>query len=78
MKYLGIKDLLKIGNESDRVSALYDIFEEDTRLSTKATQVEFLTTIRQIEKYLKPGMKILDLGAGAGEYSIFLQNKDSM
>ena len=71
VKYLGIKDLLKIGNESDRVSALYDIFEEDTRLSTKATQVEFLTTIRQIEKYLKPGMKILDLGAGAGEYSIF-------
>ena len=66
-----IKDLLKIGNETDRVSALYDIFEEGTRLSTKATQVEFLTTIRQIEKYLEPGMKILDLGAGTGEYSLF-------
>lgn len=66
-----IKDLLEIENESARVAALYNIFEESTRLSTKATQVEFLTTIRQIEKYLKPGMKILDLGAGAGEYSIF-------
>lgn len=66
-----IKDLLDIENETDRVSALYNIFEEGTRLSTKATQVEFLTTVRQIEKYLKPGMKILDLGAGTGEYSIF-------
>ena len=44
VKYMKIKDLLKIGNESDRVSALYDIFEEGTRLSTKVTQVEFLTT----------------------------------
>ncbi len=33
--------------------------------------MEFLTTIRQIKKHLKSGMKILDLGAGAGEYSIF-------
>lgn len=66
-----MKDLSKIEDESDRVSALYSIFEERTRLSTKATRVEFLTTIRQIEKYLEPGMKILDLGAGAGEYSIF-------
>ncbi len=74
-----IKDLIKIDNESDRVSALYDIFEEGTRLSSKATQVEFLTTIRQIEKHLKPGMKILDLGAGTGEYSLFfLQDKDLM
>lgn len=66
-----IKDLLKIENEQDRVSALYNIFDEGTRLSTKATQVEFLTTVKQIEKHLKPGMKILDLGAGTGEYSIY-------
>ena len=59
VKHMEIKDLLKIVNESDRVSALYDIFEEGTRLSTKAAQVEFLTTLRQIEKHLKPGMKIL-------------------
>lgn len=66
-----IDDILKIENEEERISALYDIFDESTRLSTKATQVEFLTTVRQIEKYLKPGMKILDLGAGTGEYSLY-------
>lgn len=66
-----MEDLLKIKNEEERVSSLYDIFDEGSRLSTKARQVEFLTTVRQIEKHLKPGMKILDLGAGTGEYSIY-------
>lgn len=66
-----INDLLKIENETERVNALYDIFNEDTRLSRhKAAAVEFLTTIKYIYKYLKPGMKILDIGAGAGAYSI--------
>ena len=45
--------LLKIENEEERVSAIYEIFDEDSRLSSKATRVEFLTTVRQIEKYLK-------------------------
>jgi len=66
-----MEDLLKITDEEDRVSSLYDIFDEGSRLSSKATQVEFLTTIKQVEKHLKPNMKILDLGAGTGEYSIY-------
>lgn len=70
-----IEDISKIEQEEDRVSALYDIFDEGSRLSTKATQVEFLTTVRQIEKNLKPGMKILDLGAGTGEYSLYFAKK---
>ncbi|MFA5575960.1 MAG: methyltransferase domain-containing protein [Tissierellaceae bacterium] len=70
-----IKDLLNISNEEERVSALYRIFDESSRLSSKAAQVEFLTTIRQIERYLKPGMRILDLGAGTGEYSLYFANK---
>ena len=40
-----IEDLRKLENETERVSALYDIFDEGTRLSTKSTQIEFLTTI---------------------------------
>ena len=70
-----MKDLINITNEEERVSALYNIFDESSRLSSKAGQVEFLTTIRQIEKYLKPGGKILDLGAGTGEYSLYFANK---
>ncbi len=70
-----IKDLLNITDEEERVSALYEIFDESSRLSSKAAQVEFLTTIRQIERHLKPGAKILDLGAGTGEYSLYFANK---
>ena len=56
-----IEDLRRISNEEERVAALYEIFDEDSRLSSKATRVEFFTTVRHIEKHLKPGMKILDL-----------------
>lgn len=72
---LKLEDILKIKREDERISALYNIFNESSRLATKATQVEFLTTVRQIEKNLKPGMKILDLGAGTGEYSLYFANK---
>lgn len=60
--------------ESDEalVQEVYRRFDEDTRLNrSKAARVEFLTTLRYIEKYLKPGAKILDIGAGAGEYSLY-------
>lgn len=68
--------LAKIENESERVNKLYDIFNEDTRLNhSKASRVEFLTTVRYIEKYLKAGDRILDIGAGAGEYSIYFARK---
>lgn len=59
-------------DEEERVNAVYQIFNEDTRLNySKAARVEFLTTVRYVEKYLKVGDKILDIGAGAGEYSIY-------
>jgi len=69
-------DLRKIKNEEERVSATYEIFNENTRLNhSKAARVEFLTTTHYIEKYLKDGDKILDLGAGAGEYSLYYADK---
>ena len=53
------------------VQEVYRRFDENTRLTkSQAAQVEFLTTVRYIEKYLTPGAKILDIGAGAGEYSL--------
>jgi len=68
---MDFEQLAKIENESERVNRTYDIFNEDVRLNrSKAARVEFLTTVRYIEKYLKKGDKILDIGAGAGEYSL--------
>ena len=53
----------------------YSEWNEDDRLLSRFGQVEFLTTIRFIEKYLKPGMKILEIGAGTGRYSHYFARK---
>ena len=47
---------------------------EDTRLESQHGQVEFLTTIKYIEEYLKPETKILEIGAGTGRYSLYYAN----
>ena len=53
----------------------YENYDENFRLERKRGQVEFLTTIHYIEKYLKEGMKILEIGTGTGRYShFFAQN----
>lgn len=57
------------------VQEVYRRFDEDSRLKSKSARVEFLTNVRYIEKYLKPGAKILDLGAGTGEYSLYFSRK---
>lgn len=47
----------------------YSGYDEDSRLRSKHGMVEFLTTMRYIEKYLKPGMRVLEIGAATGRYS---------
>jgi len=61
-------------NENELIT-YYNKFKEDKRLDTKHGQVEFLTSIKYINKYLKKGDKILDVGAGTGKYSIYFKNK---
>jgi len=52
----------------------YNKFNEDKRLNTKHGKVEFLTAIKYIEKYLKKGNKIIDIGAGTGKYSKYFSD----
>lgn len=47
----------------------YSNYDEEGRLLSRYGQVEYLTTMRYIERYLRPGMKILEIGAATGRYS---------
>ena len=51
------------------LQAYYESHDENARLLTRHGQVEFLTTMRYIERYLCPGARILEVGAGTGRYS---------
>ena len=52
------------------LSQYYEQYDEDGRLvNRRSSQIEFATTMRYIRKYLRPGNKVLDIGAGTGRYS---------
>ena len=51
------------------LNTFYENYNEDAQLTSRHGKVEFLTTIRYIEKFLQPGMRILEIGAGTGRYS---------
>ena len=53
----------------------YNKFNEDKRLNTRRGQIEFITNMKYIHKYLKEGDKILDIGAGTGRYSLSLDKE---
>jgi len=53
----------------EALTQYYGSYDEDGRLLSKHGSVEFLTTMRYIEKYLRPGMQILEIGAATGRYS---------
>lgn len=50
-------------------------YDEDKRLTFRHTQTEFITTVKYIEKYLKIGHRILEIGAGTGAYSHYFAQK---
>lgn len=47
----------------------YSHYDEDERLASRHGSVEFLTTMRYIEKYIRPQDRVLEIGAGTGRYS---------
>jgi len=73
---MDFKDIYRIEDEVEQIQKTYELFDEDSRLNrSKAARVEFLTATRYIERYLRPGASILDIGAGAGEYSLYFARK---
>lgn len=67
----------------------YNKFNEEKRLNSRYGQVEYLTSMKYIHKYLhqikqqtleeqqeiNAGIKILDIGAGTGKYSVALSEE---
>lgn len=55
----------------------YNKFCEEKRLTRRHGQVEFITSMKYIHKYLNhyENPKILDIGAGTGRYSVQLANE---
>lgn len=60
---------------NDYLKEYYERYDEDGRLLSKHGQVEFKTTMKYIEKYLKNNDKVLEIGAATGRYSHELARK---
>lgn len=58
--------------EKNIVEAFYQKVNEEERLTDRPGYVEYATTMAYIHKYLKPGMRIAEIGAGTGKYSLAL------
>ena len=62
-----------VNRHKDIIINKYSNYDEDSRLvEHRAHNIEYLTTMRYIQKFLKPGAKILEIGAATGRYSITL------
>ena len=56
--------------QEQKVIEQYTGYPEGKRLTyTKANETEFIITMHYLQKFLKPGAKIADIGAGGGTYT---------
>ena len=58
-------------NAFEALNAYYNSHNEEERFDSRHNSVEFLTTLDYIGKYLRPGDRILEIGAGSGRYTHF-------
>lgn len=72
---MDINDIIQIDDDLKRNEELYNFFDEEKRLLSKAGQVEKITTLDEISKLINKDTKILDVGAGTGVYSIPLADE---
>lgn len=60
----------------NRIVEYYETYDEEGRLSKdKAYKLEFITTAHFLEKNIGKDDRILDVGAGTGEYSLYFAEK---
>jgi len=54
-----------------------DYYDADVQVEWNriADRPEFLLTCRMLDRYIKPGDKVLDIGGGPGRYSLYLAKK---
>lgn len=60
--------------QTEIIKSYYDETVE-TEWERIADRPEFLLTCRFIDRYIKPGEKVLDIGGGPGRYSLWLAQK---
>lgn len=68
----------KQSKQAETISILeqyYNNYDEEGRLLSKHGQIEYITTMKYIHKFLKAGMRILEVGAGTGRYSLTLAHE---
>ena len=53
----------------EALRAFYESHNEDERFDSRHNSVEYLTTLDYIGRYLRPGDRICEIGAGSGRYS---------
>ena len=56
-------------NENQYLVNFYNHYNEDARLTSRHGSVEFLTTMHYIQQKIKPGDRVIEIGAGTGRYS---------
>jgi len=63
-----------MAKQQTELEKYYNKFNEEKRLNSRHGQVEYLTSMRYIHRYLPKDhpVKILDIGAGTGRYSVAL------
>lgn len=61
--------------EKNLIEKFYQQVNEEERLTDRPGQVEYATTMTYIHQYLKPGMRISEIGAGTGRYSLALSRE---
>ena len=59
----------------DYLTNYYERYDEEGRLISKHGMEEYITTMKYIEKYLKPNMRALEIGAATSRYSHALAQK---